>query len=150
MRPPRWVIAALLIASIVAVGVGVVLWWITWPERTVRRFFDEWADGPNGLLNRKLITRKLDTFETWCLADKLRDIADAISGSEVSIEPLPRTMIDLIVARQLFKLSPDDVARRLAEDRAFYKDEFVAAERGSPFIEWRPIAKGFLPATNTG
>ena len=40
MKLPRWLVIGMLTTSVLAVLVAAGWWWVTWPERTARDFFE--------------------------------------------------------------------------------------------------------------
>jgi hypothetical protein len=124
MKLPRWLIVSLITASVLAVLGAGVWWWVTWPERTVRRFFNDWSGDPEVPL--EFPSEKLDDIEKDLLEYRIRWYANAITCSDCQLEPLRRTVIDAVVGRAVFKLSGK-------------KEVFVAAERDSMFIDWEVI-----------
>jgi hypothetical protein len=65
LKPPRWFVVSLLSASAFAtLGAGAG-WWVTWPERTARRFAELLADNQVEEAS-KMVDERLDKgWATW-------------------------------------------------------------------------------------
>jgi hypothetical protein len=98
MKLPRWAVVSMLMACPLAIlGVGV-RWWITWPERTARNFIEA--------INSEDLTgaRNVLTAQTFSLEMTLRPLApdETHRGEPWSIEPMPRSLGDILTGRQEF------------------------------------------------
>jgi hypothetical protein len=93
MKLPRWLVVSLLIASVLAV-VGAAVWWVTWPERTMREFTTRIAESDWDGVERMMGLAPQDSFsliwmvsldgwDNWAPANlkaKQRSLQDVING----------------------------------------------------------------------
>jgi hypothetical protein len=62
MKLSRWPIVSLLSASVLAVLCGGACWWVTWPERTVRKFVALMGDGEGAVSDGHYLVQVRGTY----------------------------------------------------------------------------------------
>jgi hypothetical protein len=101
MKLPRWLVMTLLTMSLLAMLGSVALWWVTWPERTARRFQELMSgariDEANAMLSvdssqrtTQLLIVGDEPFREWDCSPRI---------------PESRTLIDMLCARQRYKMA---------------------------------------------
>jgi hypothetical protein len=100
MRLPRWLVVSLLSVSMVAVLSAGTWWWVTWPDRTARKFTTLMADG-----NWKETMRMTDRekIQYLVLADEFQ-----IKWDDENLLSASRNVIDVLLARQSFRIPANE------------------------------------------
>jgi hypothetical protein len=158
MKLPRWLVVTLLTTSLAALlGLGA-WWWITWPERTIRKFIDhvnaeELEDARRIIANEPIPLER--TFRPLVADEDER-------GEPWTVEPQRRSLLDVLVGRQEFKkashLSPlithitrqgDNVSEGsvLVEGLVDPAGTFTV-QRGSITTQWVPFTRQELLGSN--
>jgi hypothetical protein len=134
----------MLTASVLAVLGAGAWWWVTWPERTAGHFI--------ALVNAEDldVARRLLTKETLRLEHTLRPLAreENHRGEAWILEPLPRSLWDIVIGRQEFRKPTRSPARVIglapspnttdgwAGIVAFDPDGKLIVERGTLTTQW--------------
>jgi hypothetical protein len=102
MKLPRWLLWTMLTCSVVSALAAAGWWWVTWPDRTVRRFLDDSSyrnsivESPGYLSQFPSLDRGMISHWTLALVDDYHQ--------NHRLKPLPRTLLDMIMARQAFEI----------------------------------------------
>jgi len=101
MKLPRWLVIVMLASSVLLVLVASGWWWVTWPQRTAREFFELIKAG--NMEQAKAMTRRQDSDGLhWA---NLKRVVDEQKWSPETLLAHPRSVLDLIAARQTFHKS---------------------------------------------
>jgi hypothetical protein len=141
MKLPRWAVVSMLTTcAFVMLGFGA-WWWVTWPERTARSFIEA--------INREDLTgaRHVLTEEAFFLEMTLRPRApdETHRGEPWTIEPIARSLRDIVIGRQEFRKPRRSHARitYLEKDGDAWRTSVMfdpagglIAKRGSITTQW--------------
>jgi len=90
MKLPRWLVIAMLTTSVLSVLAAAGCWWVTWPERTAREYFD------------LVVDKRFDEAAQMTPMKAARP--DLHSIGEPRFVPLPSSLIDACRGRRQFEI----------------------------------------------
>ena len=97
MKLPRWLMIGLWTSIVLAVLAAAGWWWVTWPERTARKFMYLFQEGQWEEVDRMI--RPEPTFKVT----KTKEIEDFVRSLQLEMV-CPRKLLDIARARQGFRL----------------------------------------------
>jgi hypothetical protein len=104
MKLPLW-LRCLVGISALLVLVVVGWWWITWPERTARRYLQFVSEGNLELAKKMLRPDQAKAF--WTDRETKRIVRTNLEG--VRLEPLSRTVPEVIMGERSFNAYKGDL-----------------------------------------
>jgi hypothetical protein len=123
MRFPRWLVVSLLSVSLLAVPSAGAWWWVTWPERTVRKFDDFVRSG--------LLREAVRMLATPVPTELAKAVAEADGTPNMRLMPpsqwrvsRPRALADVFAGRLQFQL--------VFNEELDWREDYIA-ERGKVF-----------------
>jgi hypothetical protein len=131
---------SLLSVSALAVPCAGAWWWITWPERTAQRFI-ELVNAEDLPRARQMITHKV----TFDLMLRPRAQEEEHRGEPWKVDPMARSMLDILQGRQEFKKPKRSGPRVTGQVKTNYgwrtlvlfdPSGQIIVQRGSITIHW--------------
>jgi hypothetical protein len=106
MKLPRWLVVSMLAASSLAILALVGWWWVTWPERTAATFVRLMNENRWGLAAEMTVTaddhRFIEELGDYIREDGFNGFNPIAERSGFIVRPLPRSLPDILLARQVF------------------------------------------------